>query len=342
MCSIHPDKINLYHEVHWHPFKPTRNRSSIDYSQILPTYEHLLQSERTAGGLVSKVAKRKIVKAINYLLTVAQDKKVYSQKTGRSFKFKIAFITLTLPAKQRHSDQEIKRELLNQFLTEITKYHGVKRYVWRAEKQKNGNIHFHILTDKFIHWNDIRNRWNRILRKLDYVQEYQRNMLEFYKDGFRVRNELIKSWSETRQRAAWRLNMETGYNNPNTTDIHSIQKIRNITAYFIKYMTQNTEHEKDQPKNTEEEPLIGGRIWGASKNLLNIKGAQMVVDNELEEQIERIKESKFCKVIIGTYYSVLLIDWKRIRLLKADRIFNEFIRYLGSTFDYEYQYSTAV
>lgn len=334
---IHPDKIILYNEPHWEPFKPNRKEHDSEWKYYEREYGHLLKSSRTAEGKISQVARKKIKKAINYLLLFASDKDVMSKKTGRKYKFKIAFITLTLPSKQIHSDNEIKRECLNQFLIEIKNKYKVDRYVWRAEKQGNGNIHFHIILDKFIHWNDIRNTWNRIVNKLGYVDRYRDNMKEFYKDGFKVRNELLKSWSETKQRANYKMNLETGWNNPNTTDVHSIVKIRNISAYFVKYMTKN-KPESDEENNTEKkEDQQQGRVWGASKNLQNISGARLTVDSEIERELDTIMAKSDCKVYTSDYFTVLYFNWRGLRILGTHKIFDCFGAYLAEEFDYNYQ-----
>ncbi len=300
-------------------------------------HKHLLLSDRKPHGHVYQIAKRKITKAIDYMLLFASDKKVLSIKTGRKFKFKIAFITLTLPSKQCHPDNEIKRKCLNSFLIELQKYEKVDKFIWRAEKQKNGSIHFHIIIDKFVHWNQIRNRWNRIVNKLGYVDRYRENMKEFYKNGFQVRNELVQNWSETKQRSAYKRNLETGFNNPNSSDIHSIQKIHNLAHYFVKYLTDNEKFEQVKAIQGEETFKESGRIWGASRNLQNIKGASIILDTELEKELENVISNTKCKVYDSDYYSVFYIDFQQLIAAGGRTIFEAFAGYLVNEFDFNYQ-----
>lgn len=137
------------------------------------------------------------------MLFLASDKKVYEKSVGRKVKFKLSFTTLTLPAWQSHSDKEIVSKCMNQLLVELRKYHNVKRYVWKAERQKNDNIHFHLITDSYLPWWELRNRWNRIVGKLGYVDR-------FYE--------------------------KHGHRNCNSTDIHSLAKVSNVKAYVVKYV----------------------------------------------------------------------------------------------------------
>src|SRR3972149_9919788 len=135
---------------------------------------------------------------------------------------RITFITLTLPSNQIHTDNVIKSKCLNQLLIEMSRYHKVEQYIWRAEKQKNGNIHFHILADRYIFWSDIRNRWNRIVNKLGYVDRYKDEQKKFHKDGFQVRQELTGKWTVESSKKAFIKGKRLNWNDPNSTDIHSI------------------------------------------------------------------------------------------------------------------------
>ncbi|CAM1341495.1 rolling circle replication-associated protein [Tenacibaculum amylolyticum] len=154
--------------------------------------------------------------------------KTVNYKTGQY----VTFVTLTLPTKQMHSDSEIRR-LQTRYIENLQKTYGVKYYVWKAEAQKNGNIHFHLLVDKWIHWTIHRKLWNKQIDKLGYLDAY------FEKHGNR---------------------------NPNTTQVDSLKmdkrkrKLKNITTYVIKYMTK---------LEFGKRPILG-KLWGcslATKNL---------------------------------------------------------------------------
>lgn len=119
--------------------------------------------------------------AINWMLLFADKKRVYSKegrenkKTGKlqhNFYFKLAFITLTLSDRQQHSDQFIKEHMLQPFLYWLTRYYDAC-YVWKAESQLNGNIHFHITIDTYVNWKSIRSKWNKLLSKHGYCKVLQ-------------------------------------------------------------------------------------------------------------------------------------------------------------------------
>lgn len=368
--SIHPDKICTYSQVHWFPNRPVRPDKIQNHEDKIITYNHLLKSRRSAMGLVSDIARRKISRSLDYLLLLSQNKNLHSLYLGRNFQFKIGFITLTLPAEQMHSDNVIKSKCLNSILIELKKYHKVKNYVWRAEKQKNGNIHFHIIVDKFIPWSKLRDRWNRIIEKLGYITAYRESMLSWHKGGFKIRTDLLKKWEYRKQIKAYETGSKNDWNSPNTTDVHSIKKVINLKNYISKYLTKNEtslekkcknlgfgqkligfncelrvnkkdrlkvkcRHRKDQQVRRKQ--LVKGRIWGCNKELSNIKGATLDVDSEIWDNMNEVIKNSNCKQYSSDYFNVFYIDFRDLAEFGGEILFNYFCSYLVERFGYNYQ-----
>ena len=86
---------------------------------------------------------------------------------------KLVFLTLTLSAVQVHSDQEIKSKILKPFMRWLRENQECSNYIWKAEVQKNGNIHFHVIIDQFVSKDEIRAKWNESQDNLGYHQRYQ-------------------------------------------------------------------------------------------------------------------------------------------------------------------------
>jgi hypothetical protein len=119
------------------------------------------------------------------------------------------FVTLTLPSVQMHRDNDIKEHILHPFLNWLKqsseeyykrggmrgqqKGFGVKGYLWRAEAQKGGNIHFHVLCDKYVPWDRIRQKWNECCEKLGYIKGYADAQTYFHRNGFRVDEDVLKN-----------------------------------------------------------------------------------------------------------------------------------------------------
>lgn len=375
--SIHPGQINIYNQYHWDPSPPPRPDTGSDYfchvnedGSIFEVkgkkYNHLLDSDRTANGKISKIAERKIKKAVDYTLAVTTEKRITDRITGRTIKMKLAFITLTLPSTQIHTDKEIIAKLLNQFLIEIKKYYHVKNYIWRAEKQVNGNIHFHILIDKFIPYQELRDRWNRITEKLGYVTRYRAEQTKWHEKGFRVRTNLLKTWCYEKQKQAYERGSKQHWHSPNSTDIHSLQKIINIKSYITKYITkkpkksesdrliQLQEIRKNNKKSLKKVPAKNrkkirmahkkrlskifkfkqtGRVWGCNRELNNLKGARLDIDNQTGDELQKLENNRQVYKFKGDYFQIYYIDWKKLPSMGCDYLFQQLSLYLHEVFD---------
>lgn len=316
--AIHPSSINLYSTVEWYERK-----------RFTPKHNHLIESDKKHNGKVSGIAGRKITKAVDYLLFMANDKILPSKIHGKVFKFKIAFITLTLPSPQVHPDNVIKEQCLNQFLVEVRKKYNVVNYIWRAEKQKNGSIHFHILLDKFLPWSELRDLWNRIVNKLGYVERYRDSMRAFHSGGFRVRENLLKSWDYKSQVNAYQAGKANDWSSPNSTDIHSIKKVGDVRKYVMKYTSKD-----------DVNGVIEGRIWGCNFELSNIKGAVEIADAALSSEIAFLCSKFPDKVYKSEYFSVIHVSVQELYNLNCVELFKLFSQFLIQKFNYHIQIET--
>ncbi len=212
------DNTNKYNEISEHSTR--RLRKMLDYMVYIT-------KEKVING-------KKIITKHQTETTEYEKAEKYQEKVT----YKLTFITLTLPSMQIHSDKEIKSKCLNHFLTVLRNKFKSELYIWKAEKQENGNIHFHILCDKYIHYTKLRECWNRIINKLGYVDAYQKKMQEYYKNGFKLSDNKNDKRSETQQRKAYEKSKAENWSNPNSTDIHSLYKVRNICTYMAKYLAK--------------------------------------------------------------------------------------------------------
>ncbi|MFA5386711.1 MAG: hypothetical protein WC297_03540 [Candidatus Paceibacterota bacterium] len=348
--TIHPDRVCCFYSPNWQPCKPTKQSFDITESASeqyendsasphVIKFDHLLASDRKAHGSVSPIARRKLARAVDYLLLLTSEKNVYSRQTGRQFAMKVAFVTLTLPSTQIHSDNEIKSSCLNQFLIELKKRFKVNRYVWRAEKQKNGNIHFHIVIDRFIPYQSLRDIWNRICEKLGYVSRYRDEMQAWHKGGFRVRHDLLAKWDYKSQLRAYKSGVVSDWNSPNSTDIHSIRKVINLKAYIVKYMSKNEVVNRETGEIDEVLADQEGRIWGCSQDLSNIKGAQVVAGVNVIDEIVRLRHDDKIKMYHDPFFDVYYIRISQLHSKSCPSLFSAFAEYLLTQFNFQSQKS---
>lgn len=248
--SISPSKVVTYEQ--W--------QGDRRYSDM-PTIRNENLNDNKHKGFMSKAATKRMSNAIDWLLCYADKKKVYGKKRQSKIDYLIGFVTLTLCAEQMHSDKVIKKTLLHQFLTEARWRWGVIHYVWKAERQKNGNIHFHIVTDKFIPYRELRDCWNRIQGKLGYLARFADKHNHF---------------------------------DPNSTDIHSVAKVSNVAAYIKKYMSKHEDEEKIEGN-------IWGLSYSLSKSKSLVLEMTPEIDKHFSYLknafIRQFKELEYCHLL---------------------------------------------
>lgn len=273
---------------------------------------------------LSKHTRNQLSKSIRYLNYVSLSKNVYLHQSKRNINFKIAFVTLTLSSPQVHTDNEIKNKLLNQLFVELKRKYKVENYVWRCEKQSNGNVHFHVLVDKFLPHEELRDLWNRLQNKLGYVDEYTKRMsnLTFKEYADTYKNK--KHYTLERIRAAYKKGKATGWKYPNSTDIHSLQYINDIDKYLCKYMA----------KDEQNEGIIG-RLWGCSHSLSNIKGATSIVDTSISAELTKLYSTGRARFFTGDYYTIAFVDIMFLKYIGCNLLFDMYRTFIINHFKLE-------
>ncbi len=213
------------------------------------------------GGRISSSSARKIRNAIEWLLASASEKYVFSATTKKFHKWKLSFLTLTLPTQGTMCDKDVKA-ILNSFLTLCKYNYGLRSYIWKAEPQRRGAIHFHITSDCYMWKNSVRFEWNRLLAKSGLLN---------------------------------------GHTDAPSTKIHSTYRVKNMAAYLTKYFIKKPSpfvqppYKKlpgdincirngqpvywlDPPKELFYIRPISGRLWGCSHTLSKARSLSYTVD----------------------------------------------------------------
>ena len=301
--SVKPSRVSYY--TLFEGLSRNKNREKFHNEQITESTKH--------NGVISKKANTRVRDAIDWMLFLSENKTTYSIKRGKNFSYKLGFLTLTLASKQRHSDNEIKKTLLNHFLVVLRSKYKVSNYLWRAEAQLNGNIHFHIVVDKFIAYQEIRKDWNRIQDKLGYIAHYSSKMKEKYKKGFYYSTGDKYHRGIIQQLHAYRLGVRQGWYNPNSTDIHSIKKVRNLSAYIAKYCSKNSNEIDEEGKSTLRYRAIEGKLWGLSNSLSSMKSAKDLCTNAIQEDYLRLKKCEKIRFAEFDYVTVFFVNTKELK-----------------------------
>ena len=237
----------------------------------------------------------------------------YKKKVNYKKQPYVAFVTLTLPVKQQHTDK-VFRKMLVRFIENLTKTYKVKHYIWKAEPQKNGNIHFHLLIDRWVDKETIQNLWNKQLSNYGYIERYEVQMLDkgfVYVPFYIVKGEkIISKKSKKQQYKHYLYSKSIGFKNAPTTKIHSLEKVTNTVSYIMKYMTKQ-EHDKRQ---------ILGKIWGCANVTKKLdypkfydseKNFDQVYDAIEKNHFKHLVKDDYINVYVGKVFSVISKYYKR-------------------------------
>lgn len=271
-------------------------------------------------GEMSDKALKRMENAMKWLLFMSKNKIIYDRSTGRNIKYRICFVTLTLASKQVHSDQEIKNKLLNQVIVELKQSYNMRHFLWRAEKQLNGNIHFHLLTNVFIPQDSLRKKWNRIQNKLGYVDRYRDMMVNKIKCFEDYYNKFIDQGTYTQLMQRYIKAKATGFRNPNSTDIHSVKKVKNVVAYLYKYFSKRAKENKAKIENQADINHVSGKLWGLSHSLSSLKTITVGIGSEVSKELNTIMTTYYNRVFRGDYFTFIRMNFKDLIKMKCDQI----------------------
>lgn len=286
---------------YWEEILQVRHRSILLYN--LPTkqlsYQRNILNYKTYSGTATNHAAKRIRKAVDLLCQLSPPVCIYNPVTQRHIMHTLSFVTLTISSKEQHlTAAEGYKLALAPWLLRMRRKAKLNTYIWKAEFQKNGQLHYHVTTPSFIHYSLIRDEWNNVLRKAGLLSQWKG------KDG----------------------------KQPNSTDVHAVYKVKNIQAYLSKYLAKgnkdvlsfwnnydlklcNSIESKVQPrsekltrkissliKKAKELPLYKvtkGKIWDCSLNLKRHKhfSCQSPRDFEVFQKDARILPCDHCTMI---------------------------------------------
>jgi hypothetical protein len=270
------------------------------------------------NGVMSDATRRKIQKIWTNFYNTCRDEN-------------IKMITLTLPVTQKYigSDKEIKRDALTQLLQWIKSEYVNSIYLWRAETQANGNIHFHILTNAPIVWH-LAHEDGSILESDIYrnkvIESYKKKTGVEWEDNVEVRevfitnnihakwaallaNRLVKQKMITEGIEDRRNRYISMFKEKPCCNVAYIKKGDNNVKYLTKYLSKDGEGERRK---------IEGRIWGMCDVLKKFTGIQILGENQdkilqsvMEEcseviPVERATIIKASEGVLEIRYSVFL------------------------------------
>lgn len=242
------------------PEKKYPNPFKVLYSQN----EEVPEKKQAYSGTVTKGAQKRIAKAVSVLMQTSPVQRFYSPISGKKISFKLGFLTLTISStKKLLTAKEAHKLLLEPFLRILRNRYKLKSYIWKAELQKRGQIHYHLTINRWIHYKDLQRTWNSLQQKAGLLEE-------FYS--------------------------KKGHYNPNSIDIHSVKNVQNLEAYLIKYLSKN-ESDKGATQGKIWDCSLNLKQANYFTDMLD-SGIAAQIEAYKKENKVRIIQSDFCTIVI--------------------------------------------
>jgi hypothetical protein len=350
VVSISGDAIVVYRDYSNAPKGAKRTELQVKAAENL--------KEKSPSGVVTPRIKKQMTTILNNWLQCLRHSP--RQKNGHA-EYLPTFVTLTLPAKQFHTDKHLNVFALNRFIQWAKRKADIKHYLWRAERQENGNIHYHIIFDRYIQWDALRAYWNDIMNDLGYIDAYRKEQEKQHEYGFTPRLELVEKWGIDAQKAAYEKGTAEGWSDPNSTDIHKLGRIKDVAAYVTKYMSKEDtipalkaldsqlsrneispdEYEYQKARFTEilHSKKINARLWGCSDSLRDLKNPSFCVDSGAEDFLTEAAAQPDARVIIHDH--VKLIFTKELPTLIRKNKYLRGVFEIHSLNNYRHLYDNA-
>lgn len=96
---------------------------------------HFIDNTKNTAPRTYKINKAKVRKRLIALCRLKQSKNF------------LAFYSISFPSS---APDTALYEIFNRWLTTCREHHGLETYIWVAERQKNGTLHFHVLTNNWL------------------------------------------------------------------------------------------------------------------------------------------------------------------------------------------------
>lgn len=221
--------------------------------------------EKKKSFNLSPASSRLLRYSVCNMILLSTGRTVDITPTKKIYNFKGAFITLTLPAKQFHTDVEIKKSF-SKFLTNMRNTVGLVNYVWRMELQKNGNLHFHIVVDKYYAYNLLRYYWNLELKKLGYIERYQSKFKHLTLSQY-ANMRGLKAFEVVK---AYHDGIKSDWSSPNTVSVNSVTSSKQLGAYLAKYMCKPVNLDEEESEENMLRASVVGKMWARSQSLSSL------------------------------------------------------------------------
>lgn len=149
-------------------------------------------------------------------------------------------------------------KMLNKFLTATKKQIGTYNYVWVAERQENGRIHFHMIVDKKLDINYVNSLW--------VVQQFNSGV---YHDFSNEKLKLYTGLNFKQLHKMGELGQQIAHEYLNPVDVVKVKTIDGVSAYLTIYILKN-------------ETKMSCAVWHCNRNVSRLFTKQLISQQQFD------------------------------------------------------------
>lgn len=237
------------------------------------------------SGSVTAGVRKRMARAITLMCQGSKGKFIFNPVNCRYQYHRLSFITLTISCEKTIPAREAYRNLLSPFLQWIRRMQNVKTYVWKAELQQRGQVHYHITCPEFIDYRAIRSTWNRLQMNAGYLKQFAEKF---------------------------------GHSDPNSTDVHEVRTIKKIDAYLIKELSKNQDANKVKARSIIESLIKAGEIALEDKDKMieSYVGDEAKLNGKVWDCSDNLTGKKYFDVELKRIHEDRLREWERDGLIR--------------------------
>lgn len=269
--------------------------------------DSVTKDKSTYKGLLCEGAKKRLRRAMDNLILISERKTIFNTVTNEYQSFRLAFITLTVGCERIVDPKEVKKKCLEPFLRWLVRTKKCLSYVHKAEFQERGQIHFHITTNNFVDYRDVRAKWNELQFAAGYLDDYIRKF---------CKGHIERSWIDIDGRAG-----KSWIDCPGT-DARSVREPDKMGNYMIKQVDKDINLMSEYLKDCQNKQSVNGKVWDCSVNL-KVKRFETEADYRyLTELEEFVTIGEVEKIVLDTCtiyksdsinFSLILSEVERFR-----------------------------
>lgn len=219
-----------------------------------------LKKEKYTGKL-TEGAKKRLTKAIELLCQSIKTRWIENQVTGKRVRHRLSFITLTISQEKNITAREAYDKCFKHFIQWLRRTEKVNTYVWKCEIQRRGQIHYHITSPSWIHYQRIRDKWNNLQRQAGFIDEFK---------------------------------LKYGHDDPNSTDIHEVKAVKNLSGYLLKEFCKTIQNPDTTGKVWDcSQNLKAYKYYTVIENDLN----SQLINQIITSSQDRIKNMDYCFIV---------------------------------------------